>query len=223
MQQKTTTKKAVKRYGDLTGKVFHRLTVIEKGEPSPSNLERWTCQYSCGNRTLVIRGNLISGHTKSCGCLAKERTREAKTTHGLMGTYPREYKVWEAMKRRCLVPTDKSFPDYGGRGIYVCGRWLNRFDLFMEDMGPRPSDKHTLERVDNNRGYEPNNCRWETRDVQANNKSNNRRLTLNGKTKTITEWAKETGLSRSTIRNRVYRGWPVHQILNTPKGERRKC
>ena len=130
-------------------------------------------------------------------------------THGGYGTP--EHSSWRAMRDRCLNPNHVGWADYGGRGIQVCPRWL-LFEKFLEDMGARPP-QHTLDRIDTNGNYEPGNCRWATAEVQGANKRATIRLTLNGRTQTVMEWAKETGLSAPVIRRRVRRGWSHQRTL----------
>lgn len=125
------------------------------------------------------------------------------------------------MKNRCTNPEVQSYPDYGGRGIKICDRWLNSFENFYEDMGERPSNQHSIDRIDNNGDYEPSNCRWATRTEQNNNKRNIVRLTFNGKEQTLLEWSKELNISLTVLRDRVCRKWTVKQILSTPIGQRK--
>ncbi len=156
---------------DLTGKTFGRLLVeafagsTKRG--SGSLRRTWSCRCICGNVKVVVGDYLRDGTTRSCGCLEAENRRTMGTSHG--GRRRPEYKVWEAMKHRCQNPANKKFADYGGRGIVVCDRWQG-FASFFEDMGPRPTPRHSIDRVDNNRGYEPSNCRWATASEQRANR-----------------------------------------------------
>ena len=150
---------------DLTDKVFGRLTVKSlSNQRTNQGGARWKCDCECGNPTVVAAGNLTSGAVRSCGCLAKEAQKTNgkvnNTTHGKSGTS--EYNIWHGMKQRCLNPKNKGFPNYGGRGITVCDRWINSFENFYEDMGPRPSLEHSIDRKENNGNYEPGNCHWTT-------------------------------------------------------------
>ena len=119
------------------------------------------------------------------------------------------------MKRRCQNPNDKRYMDYGGRGIKVCNEWQS-FARFSSDMGEPPTDKHTIERVDYNLSYCKNNCRWATPKEQANNKRNNRLIYVNGLSKTLQQWADETGIRRETIARRINSGWDPHKAIRTP-------
>ena len=136
-----------------------------------------------------------------------------------MGRTP-EYKAWDAMRYRCTRPQCTFFHNYGGRGITVCDRWMHSFANFLADVGPRPSKGHTLERVDNARGYEPGNVRWATMLEQAKNRRTNRRVMINGETLILAEWARRTGISTTTLHNRLIDGWPMEEACTTPKTNR---
>jgi len=134
----------------------------------------------------------------------------AVTTHGM--SYSSEYKVWAGMKGRCA---DKKQKSHGGRGITVCERWQS-FENFYADMGPRPSDKHSIERIDNDGNYEPSNCRWATLSEQMRNTRRNRIVEFRGEKRTISEWAVITGLTHKLITWRLNNGWPAEDALTTP-------
>ena len=134
--------------------------------------------------------------------------------HG--GTNLKEYKIWEAMKRRCYATSDKSYPNYGGRGIIVCERWIHSFKNFLEDMKQRPSDTHTIDRINNNGNYTPENCRWTTRKEQIKNRRCAHNLTFNGTTKTMLEWSNITGIDYFTLHKRIKHGWTTEDALTKP-------
>lgn len=160
--------------------------------------------------------NLRSGASQSCGCLHRERASAAKTTHGLSGTP--EYEIWQAMLKRC-APGSPRYESYGDRGITVCERWRDSFENFLADMGPRPKGKRngraifSIDRIDNERGYEPGNCRWTTATPQARNARSNVEITHGGVTLCLSAWAERLGVSYSTLTWRRYRGWSDHEVL----------
>jgi hypothetical protein len=156
---------------NLTGQRLGRLLVLERTAPHPDRTVHWVCLCECGNTTTVGGGQLRRGHTRSCGCLARELSRVREVTHGHSrerNPTP-EYLSWKAMNARCNNPNSPDFPNYGGRGITVCARW-DSFENFLADMGQRPEGK-TLDRYPNMNGnYEPGNCWWSTPKEQANNR-----------------------------------------------------
>lgn len=182
---------------DLTGLRYGRLTVTSRaskdGGPYLSGRSYWRCACDCGSTTVVAHGNLRSGSVKSCGCLRAETLD--RTTHGLSSLS--EYSVWSKMIRRCTDPKSPNWRHYGGRGIRVDKRWLD-LKTFLEDMGPRPEGT-TLGRIDNEGDYAPGNCRWETPEQQANNKRTTRRLTFNGRTQSLSQWARDAGMPVETL------------------------
>lgn len=133
-----------------------------------------------------------------------QRRVDAATKHGGVGS--REYVSYCAMKQRCNDPSNKRYARYGGRGIRVCDRWLESFANFLADMGPQPSVKHSIERKDTDKNYEPSNCVWATNDDQANNRSNNTRIEIDGRVQNLTQWARESGVHRTVISRRIKRG-----------------
>lgn len=126
-----------------------------------------------------------------------------------------EFWIWRTMKVRCHNPNSAGYPNYGGRGIKVCEDWKKNFSKFLADMGRRPSESHSLERIDNNAGYSSNNCRWATKREQGQNRRTSRFITYLGRTQTITDWAREIGLSKSQMKKRIDAGWALNKALLT--------
>jgi len=145
--------------------------------------------------------------------MANFRIGDTTRTHGLSKTP--EYKIWEAMKRRCDNSKDSGFARYGGRGIGYCEAW-KRFEAFIADMGKRPSKTATLERVDNEADYGPNNCEWATRTQQANNRRSNHRLFHDGECLTLAQWSRRTGFPQRLLSRRIQRGWEAGRALTQP-------
>lgn len=213
------------RYRNLVGEKFGRLTVkdFSDSDGHESERARWLCLCECGQTVIVTGKRLRSGNTKSCGCLRAESGRlrvkdlaVSNRKHG-MATTP-EYDSWRAMIDRCTNQDHVAYHNYGGRGIKICERWLECFENFFTDMGPRPKPTDSLDRFpDHNGNYEPGNCRWATKKEQGRNTRFNRLLTLNGVTKCLADWAEETGLKRTAITERLRRGWSVERALSQPK------
>ena len=197
---------------DIKGQRFGVLTVI-----GLADRKRWECRCDCGSVRLVLGQSLRRGATKSCGCqirlhgiLAKGQDLRSKT---------REYQIWRSMRDRCYTPSQTSFQKYGARGIAVCDRWLNSFDAFLSDMGPRPSPKHSIERRDPDGNYEPANCYWAPPLEQANNKRNTRRVVYRGREMALHDAARLAGgvVHPQTAWNRIVRtGWTVEDAVETP-------
>lgn len=154
---------------NIAGQQFGRLTVVGHAEG-----KYWRCECQCGGSITAQKSHLVHGGTRSCGCLKSQD----KITHGLSSSS--EYKSWDSAKQRCTNPNNSRFDRYGGRGITMCDRWMNSFASFYEDMGPRPSPRHTIERLDNDGNYEPGNCCWATVKEQTNNTSVQKRIRERG-------------------------------------------
>ena len=196
------------------GRVFGRLTVLRKSEARKAH---WWCQCSCGSiERQVQRSNLMSGATSSCGCIAKETSVKRNTTHGKTNTLI--YITWQGMHTRCANPRYKLFHRYGGRGIYVCKRW-QLFENFYADMGDKPKGA-SLDRIDNDGPYSPQNCRWASSKQQGRNRSTSRMLTYKGKTQTLVEWSEQLGVEYQTFCTRSIRGWSDERIIETPAKKR---
>ncbi len=202
-----------------SGTRFNRLVVVQEADRSPSGSRRFECLCDCGKVTIVHLTSLRSGATRSCGCYRNERIRAAILTHGHSpaGYRSPEYMAWATMKKRCYATSCAKYPRYGGRGIIVCEDWLHSFETFLKDMGPKPSAKHSIDRMDNNGNYCPANCRWATTKEQAYNVGHNRMITYRGDTRCFAEWSSTLGIAKSTLKNRLdLLGWSVEEAFETP-------
>jgi hypothetical protein len=196
---------------DLINKKFTKLTVISRAENASYGSARWNCVCDCGAKVVVNGSRLIGNGTKSCGCLQKSNARKRVLKHGMFGT--KEYKTWESMIQRCTNPNSGSYKSYGGRGIKVCDEWINSFENFHKDMGDRPEGM-SLDRIENDKDYSPENCRWATNSQQHRNTSRVVILTFNDKSQCLLDWAKEIKVSPGTVRNRLKQGWDLEKIIN---------
>lgn len=202
------------RFKDLTGQRFGRLTVTRFiGRDLRAKTSQWECLCDCGNTCIATAAHL-GRHTHSCGCLRRENSAAMHRIHGKTRTP--EHGTWTWMRNRCLNPTNQRYSEYGGRGIKICERWLESFENFFADMGPRPSPQHSIERENNNGNYEPGNCKWATRTEQNRNSRQNVKLTHNGETLTVAEWTQRLGFKRATLYYRISAGWSVSRALTTP-------
>lgn len=196
---------------NLVGCIFGRWEVLEYAGTSGQGA-KWRCKCECGTERPVNAAALLSGKSTSCGCLMREaNSLAAKHGHMRGGKQSPTYSVWRSMLRRCSDPAHPSYRNYGGKGIKVCDRWMV-FDAFLEDMGARPDGK-TLDRIDGNKGYSKENCRWFTMTEQANNRANNHRLTYRGESHTVSQWAVILGIREGTIRSRLFRGASDEEAL----------
>jgi hypothetical protein len=202
------------------GEKFNRLQVLSF---SHKKGDRYflSCICDCGNQSVIREDSLKNGHAKSCGCIAKEALSLRTSTHGM--TDSRTYNIWKAMKHRCSGASkdERAKVHYFEKGIIVCDKW-KEFPGFLEDMGEAP-DGLSIDRKNNDAGYNKENCRWATPKQQMNNTSRNRMLTANGVTRTLSEWADILGCKRSVIGHRIGKlGWDVEKAVSTPAGIRRK-
>lgn len=214
------------KYRDLTGERFGRLTVVAKAQRPPkyANRQFWLVRCDCGNERVLSSGEWNRHARYSCGCYGRElasvRAYKQHLTHGHSSS--RLYGIWNAMKQRCNNPNVKEYNFYGGRGIKVCDEWSHdytSFERWMLDNGYSEEEKRgkcTLDRIDVNGDYCPENCRLATQKQQANNTRKNRLLTYNGSTKTVSEWADFMGMNANTLRSRLSYGWSVERCLTQP-------
>ncbi len=208
----------MKHIRDLRNQRFGRLVAINPTDDRFNKYVIWRCRCDCGNMIYVASKNLTSGATQSCGCLAKERSEERKKKNGVKSM--RLYGVWSAMKGRCNNSNDYHYRDYGGRGITVCREWNDSFNAFKDWAIKNGYDENapkgscTLDRIDNNGSYTPQNCRWVSMKVQGRNRRTTRFITVNGATHSIAEWSELTGINLHTICKRINLGWKPEKIFS---------
>lgn len=199
---------------DMTGLRFGKVQVISFNRKAKSETY-WNCVCDCG-KNYVQRGSTLrrkTSPTRSCGCLGVAAVKAANTIHGMTKT--RAYKAWIGMKSRCLYEKDVAYEHYKKRGITVCEDWASSFEQFYEDMG-EPAKGLTLDRIDNNKGYFKENCRWADYFTQNRNRSDTKFFTYQGESKCIKEWALILGIKPHTVYKRVENGWDVETALTTP-------
>ena len=200
---------------DLTGQRFNRIFVESRAPNNKNGSAQWNCVCDCGNKTIVYGASLRGKITKSCGCLAKEKNIARRTTHGMSKIA--EYNTWIHLKQRCSNPMNKNYHRYGGRGITVCERWFSSFAHFFTDLGPKPSPNHSIERIDNNGNYSPENTRWGNATDQANNTRRNTVIEFRGETKTLPEWCRLLNLNYDATRQRINRlKWSPEKSFTMP-------
>lgn len=200
------------KFIDLTGQRFGRWTVIREYGRQNGHVT-WLCECDCGNTSVVCTGDLRQGKSTSCGCFHNEMVANITKSHEMAGT--RLYSIWSNMIQRCTNMNRSDYKRYGGRGITVCDEWKDSFQAFNDwAVSNGYADDLTLDRIDSNGNYEPQNCRWATYKEQGNNKRSNRLLTYNGETHTIAEWADIVGIKSSIIYQRIncYK-WSVERAL----------
>lgn len=215
------------RIKDLTGQRFGRLTVRHSAADSFTSTGRrlvaWTAVCDCGAVKTVRAQALSCGDTKSCGCLDRDVLIARNTKHGMTvrgAPRPPEYSAWCHMIGRCEDQNDKHFADYGGRGVTVCAEWRHDFLAFLRDIGPRPSGRHSVDRIDNDGNYQPGNVKWSTPVEQGRNKRNNRLIEIDGEVATLPYWSERSGVMADTIWRRIERGVSARSaVFDPPKGK----
>ena len=190
--------------------MFGRLRVLFRDGKTRQGAACWRVRCSCGVEKTIRGSTLTDGCARSCGCLAQEVRKTLHLTHGATKTF--EFSAWMSMRRRCTDPKHIAFSRYGGAGIKVCKRWA-KFEAFLEDMGPCPFEKGSVERLDNHKGYTPANCKWLPRGAQ----SKNRKGVLLFEGRTVPELAETHGIKYSTLMRRVKAGWPRARWFDNPK------
>lgn len=197
---------------EIIGQRFGRLVGIGLAQNKGST-RRGHFRCDCGEDRVLPLSSVRSGRTRSCGCFRLERSRRKgkNATHGECHKTG-EHRSWQAMRARCLNPAHQAFHNYGGRGITVCARWES-YEDFLTDMGRRPTKRHTLDRIDNDQGYEPGNCRWATKKEQLRNTRFNRMVEFRGETMCMTELAERFGRSHQMVNFRLKNGWSLEDAL----------
>lgn len=202
---------------NLIGQKFDRLEVLKRVDNAKDGHTRWLCSCVCENEVIVWGKHLKNGHTKSCGCLRKELAVQRWLKHGyyVEGKEFKVYQVWADMIARCTNPNHNAWKDYGGRGITVCEKWL-KFENFNKDMGNKWKPGLTIERKENNQGYNKENCEWATRKKQMRNTRDNLYVTYNNKTQLLIEWSEKTRIPYKILWDRIYKlGWSPEKALTT--------
>lgn len=197
----------------MSGRRFGRLVVTDEKPKQGQRCFLWKCKCDCGNEVMVRTNSLTTGNTSSCGCSRTDSIRRRCVKHGM--TNSPEYNSWQSMLNRCRNENIPAFSNYGGRGIQVCERWKS-FDNFYCDMGPRAKG-FSLERLNNDEGYSPQNCVWSDRNSQANNMRSNLRFTWHGETMTLAQWARNLGINYHTLEGRLRNyGWTIDRAFSEP-------
>lgn len=201
---------------NLVGKSFGKWTVIDSSSKRGSRNEvYWLCRCECGTVRDVNEKNMTQGLSKSCGCTNAIGALNKSHGHAANHTISKTYHSWAGMKARCSNPKNSHYHIYGGKGIKVCERW-HRFENFLADMGEKPTGA-SLDRIDPEKDYSPENCRWADAAQQANNKTNNRYITAFGETLTLSQWAERIGVTHGSLVFRIDKaGWPLEKALSTP-------
>lgn len=204
--------KTTSKIKDITGQKFGRLTALYRLHNTKGRT-KWFCICECGNIKEVQISHLIKNNIKSCGCLRKELASKRATTHGKHDT--RLYQTWCDIKKRCYNPNNKRYKDWGGRGIAVCSEWKDDFQAFYDwAINNGYDDSLTIDRIDNNKGYEPNNCRWATTKQQTRNRRNTKYITYKGESKPLAEWCEILNLNYDKVKHRINNyGWSIEKAL----------
>lgn len=207
---------------DLTGMTFGKWKVIERKGSDKYGYALWLCECQCEKRTkkLIRSSALISGESKSCGCLQKELAIIQNTTHGKTNSHL--YSIWRGMRDRIFNKNARCYKDYGGRGIKICDEWLNFENFYEWSINNGYQDDLTIERKDVNGNYCLENCKWATMKEQANNRRTNHFIEFNGKNQSMSDWAKEINIPYQTLKSRINSmGWEIERALTTPVNKKR--
>lgn len=204
------------RQENIIGKRFNRLKVIQFIKSKPKN--KWLCQCDCGNTAISTGYKLKSGHTKSCGCIRTEKFKSRVTKHGISASHPKIYHAYMDMMARCYNPDLKNFHRYGGRGIMVCEEWKTNLESFLNwSLQNGFEENLSLDRIQNDGNYEPNNCRWIPQLKQAQNRSTTVFIEHNGIKESMAATGRRYGITPQAIKFRLAKGWSVKDALESPK------
>lgn len=203
------------------GKRFGRLTVVGDA-PTRGKRTHWRVICDCGTELEVACGNVSYGVATSCRCKRAEHLRRLNKTHGMSTTA--EYKIWQGIKNRCTNKNYSLYKDYGGRGIQISEQWAASFTAFIDHVGPRPSKAHSIDRVDNSKGYEPGNVKWSTKVEQNNNTRRNIVVSVDGSERSLSDACRYLDRDYDTVYKRVRYGWSLHDAVMkpTPRGWRQQ-
>ncbi len=203
---------------DIKGRRYGRLVVLERAANDKHQNAMWLCQCDCGNQIIVRGGTLRSGQQKSCGCYNKELQANFKGHYKHGGAHTRLHTIWKEMRQRCTNPHTTNYKNYGGRGIIICEEW-NDFSKFREwAINNGYADDLSIDRIDVNGNYEPQNCRWSTDKEQSRNKRDTLTICYKGKQTPIIQVAEEIGIKYGTLRRRIINGWSDERAIHTPIG-----
>ena len=207
---------------DLTDQRFGRLVVIERADRTPSGAIRWKCKCDCGKTTVVAQSNLRMGHTQSCGCLSVETSRKQSLIHG-DAHVSRIYEIWKNMRSRCNNANNPAYANYGGRGISICEEWSSYPAFKAWALSHGYADNLSIDRIDVNQGYAPENCRWATAKTQSNNCRTNHVIEYQGTSYTLSQLAEFANLPVSTLYNRLITlGWDIDRAVSVPARSKSK-
>lgn len=197
----------------ISGEFINGVEFLREAEYAINTGRKGIFKCKCGNEFTTLIASVKSKNTSTCGCNRNSRHKNREDYHGMSNTD--EYHIWIGIKKRCYNTNAHAYKNYGDRGIFMSEEWRNDFMAFYRDMGDRPSNKHSIERVKNDLGYSKDNCKWATSAEQSNNTRTNVFLELNGENLTVAQWSVKLGISRNNLYNRINLGWTVEEILST--------
>lgn len=206
---------------NIEGQRFGRLVAVRPSGKTKHRLSIWECICDCGGTARSTIGNLRGGQSRSCGCWRSEAVKAPRSHGDARRGGTKEYIAYRNMIARCGNPLNASYPNYGGRGVSVCERWLSGYSEFLSDVGRAPSSEHSIDRINPHGDYRPDNVRWVTMIDQQRNRRHHVRVTWEGRDRILGELCSEHGLHRHTVMDRLHRGWTLERALSTPADTRR--